>query len=73
MTKIGQSTKTQTYRSQNFIDSYFKGKVIDIGGGGDPLNKKVEVFDLKMETGMLNLSSNIGRQNHTIVSIVLTV
>jgi SAM-dependent methyltransferase len=51
MTKIGQSTKTQTYRSQNFIDSYFKGKVIDIGGGGDPLNKKVEVFDLKNGDG----------------------
>ena len=47
MRKIGQATKTQSYRSKKFIDTYFKGKIIDIGGGGDPLFENVEVFDLQ--------------------------
>ncbi len=47
MSKIGQSTKTQTHRSQNFIDTYFKGRIIDIGGGGDPLNKEVGLCTAK--------------------------
>ena len=51
MRKIGQSAKTQSYRSKKFIDTYFKGKIIDIGGGGDPLYENVEVFDLKNGDG----------------------
>ena len=41
-----ESTKTQSIRSKEFIDTYFSGGVIDIGGGNDPVVKHAEVFDL---------------------------
>lgn len=41
-----ESTKTQLVRSKEFIDTYFAGSVIDIGGGNDPVVKHAEVFDL---------------------------
>ena len=41
-----ESTKTQLIRSKKFIDTYFGGSVLDIGGGDDPVVKHAEVFDL---------------------------
>ena len=41
-----ESTKTQLTRSKEFINTYFSGDVIDIGGGNDPVVKYAEVFDL---------------------------
>ena len=41
-----ESAKTQLVRSKEFIDTYFTGSVIDIGGGNDPVVKHAEVFDL---------------------------
>jgi len=41
-----ESTKTQLIRSKKFIDTYFSGSVLDIGGGSDPVVKHAEVFDL---------------------------
>jgi len=41
-----ESTKTQLIRSKKFIDTYFAGDVLDIGGGDDPVVKHAEVFDL---------------------------
>jgi len=41
-----ESTKTQLIRSNKFIDTYFGGSVLDIGGGDDPVVKNAEVFDL---------------------------
>jgi len=41
-----ESTKTQSIRSKEVIDTYFSGNVIDIGGGNDPVVKHAEVFDL---------------------------
>jgi len=51
VTKIGQATKTQNLRSKDFIKKYFKGRIIDIGGGGDPIAQNIEVFDLKNGDG----------------------
>lgn len=42
-----ESTKTRLVRSQDFVDTYFSGKVIDIGGGNDPVVSHAEVFDLQ--------------------------
>ena len=41
-----ESTKTQLIRSKKFINTYFGGSVLDIGGGDDPVVKHAEVFDL---------------------------
>ena len=41
-----ESTKTQLIRSKKFIDTYFGGSVLDIGGGDDPVVSHAEVFDL---------------------------
>lgn len=41
-----ESTKTKLVRSKEFINTYFNGSVIDIGGGNDPVIKHAEVFDL---------------------------
>lgn len=50
-TTVGQASKTQSLRANNFSGTYFQGKVIDIGGGCDPLYDQVEVFDLKNGDG----------------------
>jgi SAM-dependent methyltransferase len=42
-----ESSKTQLERSKEFIDTYFDGSVIDIGGGNDPVVEHAEVFDLE--------------------------
>lgn len=41
-----ESTKTRQVRSPAFIDKYLTGKVVDIGGGNDPVVSSAEVFDL---------------------------
>ena len=41
-----ESSKSNKYRDAYFFDTYLSGKVIDIGGGSDPVTKNVEVFDL---------------------------
>jgi len=41
-----ESTKTKLVRSKKFIETYFNGKVLDIGGGNDPVVKHAEIFDL---------------------------
>ena len=42
-----ETRKTNQVRGQNFINQYFKGNVIDIGGGQDPVTPSAKVFDLK--------------------------
>lgn len=41
-----ETKKTNKIRGQIFIDKYFQGNVIDIGGGNDPVTPKAKVFDL---------------------------
>ena len=40
-----ESSKTKQVRSEEFFNTYFKGKVIDIGGGSDAVTENAEVFD----------------------------
>jgi SAM-dependent methyltransferase len=42
-----ETRKTNKIRGQLFIDKYFQGSVIDIGGGNDPVTPNAKVFDLK--------------------------
>lgn len=42
-----EAKKSNQIRSQAFIDRYFQGCVIDIGGGNDPVSANAKVFDLK--------------------------
>jgi SAM-dependent methyltransferase len=42
-----ESTKTRAIRPSDFEEKYLKGKVIDIGGGIDPVTTNSEVFDLE--------------------------
>lgn len=42
-----EAKKTNKVRGQAFIDKYFQGNVIDIGGGNDPVTLRAKVFDLK--------------------------
>ena len=72
MIKIGQATKTQTYRPKDFIDTYFKGSVIDIGGGGDPISKNVEVFDgLAADGKKVVLTSSLDKQELIMIDAIL--
>jgi SAM-dependent methyltransferase len=41
-----ETSKTNKIRGQKFIDKYFQGKVIDIGGGSDSVVPHAKVFDL---------------------------
>lgn len=41
-----ETKKTNKVRGQAFIDKYFQGNVIDIGGGSDPVTVTAKVFDL---------------------------
>lgn len=41
-----ESTKTKSVRSPEFHQQYLQGRVIDIGGGNDPVIETAEVFDL---------------------------
>ena len=41
-----ESTKTKKIRTQKFINTYLIGKVLDIGGGNDPVTLTAEVFDI---------------------------
>jgi len=40
-----ESSKTKEVRSQEFVNTYLKGSVIDIGAGTDPVTQNAEVFD----------------------------
>jgi SAM-dependent methyltransferase len=40
-----ESSKTRLVRSEEFFNTYFNGKVIDIGGGSDAVTENSEVFD----------------------------
>lgn len=42
-----ETKKTNKIRGLEFIDKYFQGSVIDIGGGSDPVTPNAKVFDLK--------------------------
>jgi len=42
-----ETRKTNRARGQNFINQYFQGNVIDIGGGEDPVTQNAKVFDLQ--------------------------
>lgn len=42
-----ETRKTNQIRGQKFINTYLQGKVIDIGGGNDPVTNTAKVFDLK--------------------------
>jgi SAM-dependent methyltransferase len=42
-----ESSKTKLVRSKEFFDTYFNGKIIDIGGGTDPVTENAEVFDFE--------------------------
>lgn len=42
-----ESSKTKQIRSKEFFNTYFDGKVIDIGGGNDAVTKNAEVFDFE--------------------------
>ena len=42
-----ETRKTNKARGLEFIEKYFQGKVIDIGGGSDPVIPDAKVFDLK--------------------------
>ena len=42
-----ESSKTNLVRTEDFFLKYFKGNIIDIGGGNDPVVEHAEVFDLK--------------------------
>jgi len=42
-----ESSKTNQVRSEEFFNTYLKGKVIDIGGGSDTVTENAEVFDLE--------------------------
>jgi SAM-dependent methyltransferase len=42
-----ESSKTRQVRSKEFFNTYFSGKVIDIGGGSDAVTKNAEVFDFE--------------------------
>lgn len=42
-----ETTKTNKIRAQKFINQYFQGSIIDIGGGNDPVTQNAKVFDLK--------------------------
>ena len=42
-----ESSKTNQIRSKEFFNTYFNGKVIDIGGGNDAVTKNAEVFDFE--------------------------
>ena len=42
-----ESSKTNQIRSEEFFNTYLKGKVIDIGGGNDAVTENAEVFDLE--------------------------
>ena len=42
-----ETRKTNQVRGQDFINQYFKGNIIDIGGGQDPVTPNAKVFDLK--------------------------
>ena len=41
-----ESSKTNQIRTEDFFLNYFQGKIIDIGGGDDPVVEHAEVFDL---------------------------
>ena len=41
-----ESSKTKQIRNDQFYSKYLSGKVIDIGGGNDPVVESAEVFDL---------------------------
>jgi len=41
-----ESSKTRAVRSPAFYKKFFQGRVIDIGGGNDPVVETAEVFDL---------------------------
>jgi len=42
-----ESTKTKSIRPTDFGEKYLQGRVIDIGGGSDPVSPNSEVFDLE--------------------------
>ncbi len=42
-----ESSKTRQARSREFFNTYFSGKVIDIGGGSDAVTENAEVFDFE--------------------------
>jgi SAM-dependent methyltransferase len=42
-----ESSKTKQVRSKEFFNTYFNGKVIDIGGGTDAVTESAEVFDFE--------------------------
>lgn len=44
---MNESSKTNQIRSKEFFSTYFKGKVIDIGGGNDIVGENIESFDLQ--------------------------
>lgn len=44
---MNETEKTNTLRNQSFFDTYFQGKVIDIGGGSSLVLQKAERFDIE--------------------------
>jgi len=42
-----ETRKTNKLRGNKFINQYFYGNVIDVGGGNDPVTKTAKVFDLE--------------------------
>jgi SAM-dependent methyltransferase len=42
-----ESLKTRQVRSKEFFNTYFNGRVIDIGGGSDAVTENAEVFDFE--------------------------
>ncbi len=42
-----ESSKTNLVRSKEFFTKYFKGNVIDIGGGNDGVVDNAEIFDME--------------------------
>jgi len=43
---MNESTKTAKIRSNDFFKKFLSGRVIDIGGGNDPVTSSAEVFDI---------------------------
>jgi predicted SAM-dependent methyltransferase len=44
---VNETEKTNKLRNQSFFDSYFQGKVIDIGGGNSLVLPNAERFDIE--------------------------
>jgi SAM-dependent methyltransferase len=58
---MNESKKTRKIRGPEFIEKYFKGNIIDIGAGNDPVTNDAETFD--MGDGDANVISRYKTKN----------